>query len=83
MGRDSKNVEWKERMEEQNMRFEINYNIKTSDLISMNSKDKKWMLKSCAGDNANHEEDHGGIHLCRFEPLPLSSLSGSAPNNAR
>ena len=41
MGRDSKNVEWKERMGEQNMRFEINYNIKTSDLIGTNFKEKK------------------------------------------
>ena len=31
------------------MRFEINYNIKTSDLVCIDLKDKRWTLKSSAG----------------------------------
>ena len=46
-----KKVKWRNRREEQNMRFEINYNIKTSNLICTNMKDKKLMLKSYAGKN--------------------------------
>ena len=33
------------------MRFEINYNIKTSELLGTNMKDKKLILKSYAGEN--------------------------------
>lgn len=36
-----KKVKWGQRMEEQNMCIEINYNIKSSDLICTNLKDKK------------------------------------------
>ena len=38
--RGKKKIQWGKRREEQNM-FEINYNIKTSDLICTNLKDKK------------------------------------------
>ena len=41
IGRGKKKVKWSKRREVQNMRFEINYNIKTSDLICTNLKDKK------------------------------------------
>ena len=34
-------VKWGKKREEQNMRIEINYNIKSSDLIYTNLKDKK------------------------------------------
>ena len=39
--RGKKKVKWSKRREEQNIRFEINYNIKTSDLLGTNLKDKK------------------------------------------
>ena len=39
--RGKKKVIWSKRREEQNMRFEIKYDIKTSDLIGTNLKDKK------------------------------------------
>ena len=39
--RGKKKVKWSKRMEEQNMRSEINSNIKTSDLIGTKVKDKK------------------------------------------
>ena len=48
--RGKKKVKWSKRREDQNMRFEINYNIKTSDLICTNLKDKKRILKSYAGE---------------------------------
>ena len=41
IGRGKRKVKWSKRREVQNMRFEINYNIKTSDLICTNLKDKK------------------------------------------
>ena len=34
-------------------------------------------------NNANHEDNHGGIHLSRIQCLSLSSLSGSALGNVR
>ena len=36
-----KKMKWSKRREEENMGFEIYYNIKTSDLICTNLKDKK------------------------------------------
>ena len=33
-------------------------------------------------NNANHEEDHCGIHLSQIQSLSLSSLPGSAPVDA-
>ena len=40
--------------------------------------------KLCRRENSiNHEQDHGGICLSRIQCLPLSSLSGSAPSDAR
>ena len=44
-----KKVKWGKRREGQIMCTEINYSVKSSDLICTNLKDKKWMLKSCAG----------------------------------
>ena len=44
----------------------------------MNVK-KLWRREN----NANHEEDHSGIHLSRIQCLPLSSLSGSIAGNVR
>ena len=38
--RGKKKVKWSKRMEEQNMRLETNYNIKTSDLMGTNQKGK-------------------------------------------
>ena len=34
-------------------------------------------------NNANHEEDHTGIHLCRIQCSPLSFLSGSTTGEVR
>ena len=48
--RGNKKEKLDKRKEEQNMRFEINYNIKSSDLIYTNLEDKKSMLKSYAGE---------------------------------
>ena len=56
-------VKWGKRKEEQNMGIEIN-NIKSSDLICTNLKDKKWMLKKkrCKKENiTNYGEDYGGF----------------------
>ena len=39
--RGKKRVKWGKRKEEQNIRFEINYNIKSSDLKCTHLKDKK------------------------------------------
>ena len=39
--RGKKKLKWSKRREEQKMRFEINYNIKSSDLTCTNLKDKK------------------------------------------
>ena len=39
--RGRKKMKQGKRREEQNMRFEVNYNIKSSDLICTNLKDKK------------------------------------------
>ena len=41
MKRGKKKVKLSKRREEQNMKFEINYNIKTSEIIGTNLKDKK------------------------------------------
>ena len=69
------------------MRFEKenNSSINASDLIGTNIKEKKLMLKKLhrRENNANHEEDCGGICLSRIQYLPLSSLSGSTPGNVR
>ena len=47
--RGKKKVKWDKRREKQNMWIEINYNIKSSDLICTNLIDKKLMLKIYAG----------------------------------
>ena len=39
--RGKKKIKWGKRRKEQNMTIEINYNIKSSDLIYTNLKDKK------------------------------------------
>ena len=41
---------WSKRREGQNTRFKLKYNIKSSDLICTILKDKKWMLKTYAGE---------------------------------
>ena len=69
--------------EEQSIKFEINQNIKSSEVIGTNFKKKERTLKILCrrGNNGNHKEDHGGICLNRIQSLPLSSLSGSYPVN--
>ena len=39
--RRGKKLKWNNRRQEQNMRFEVNYNIKTGDLICTKLKDMK------------------------------------------
>ena len=47
-------VRWGKRREGQKMWIELNYTIKSSDLICINLKDKKWMLRSYAGKKISH-----------------------------
>ena len=62
--RRGKKVKEGKRREEQNMRFEINYIIKSSDNMHKLQGQKINVKKLCRREKiTNHEGDHSGIHF--------------------
>ena len=56
-------VKWGKRREEQNMRLEINYNIKFSDNMHKLEGQEMNVKKLCKKENIANPEDCGGICL--------------------
>ena len=80
-------VKWSKRRVGQNMWIEINYSIKSSDLICTDLLDKKWTLKSYAGKKISQVMEKtmvdfisvaSSIYHCFF-----FSLSGSTSGDVR